>query len=503
MITRFSEHPKQSFFFAAAIILFVTLLRILFLNASELDLFFDEAQYWFWSKHPDWGYYSKPPMVSWMVWLTTSVCGEGEACIRLSSPLLHAGTSIILYFLGKDLYSTRVGFYSSLTYLLIPAVTLSSGVVSTDPSLLFFWALSLLLFNKAIHKNNLLLWLLAGLSAGFGMISKYNMIIFLLSAMWFLASYKDYRHYLKSRNFWLAVIIAILVFVPNILWNASNGFASFLHTRDNASGNSQYFNFSELWEFFSAQFIVFGPILFASLLIAIFIITRQRKFFWKDRSTALLFTMVLPLFLLILIISFVTRAHANWAAPVYVPATVLVVHFMLGVWNKKSLLVISSIIHVLIASVFIYMALSSKPFGLTYAARTNINYNEIRDPFIRLRGWQELGSIVSKLHARVDKNSVLLTHSRKTFAEIMYYANPPFYNAVNWQPGEQPKDHFMLKTSNDDLIGMSAFYVAGGSPRSDILNSFSETEIVEEIYIKTAKGKSRKYIILYLKGYQG
>ena len=62
-------------------------LAALYWNAT--DLFFDEAQYWAWSEQPAFGYFSKPPLVAWLIRVATEACGPGEACVRLPSPFLH------------------------------------------------------------------------------------------------------------------------------------------------------------------------------------------------------------------------------------------------------------------------------------------------------------------------------------------------------------------------------------------------------------------------------
>ena len=85
---------------ALIVILSITLIRLLYLFHSGLELYGDEAQYWFWSTKLDWGYFSKPPMVAWVIALTT-ILGESDAFVRLGSPLLHLGTSLFIFFISK------------------------------------------------------------------------------------------------------------------------------------------------------------------------------------------------------------------------------------------------------------------------------------------------------------------------------------------------------------------------------------------------------------------
>src|SRR5579862_3922796 len=89
---------------AAAAVVAVTALRLIWLAASRTGLYPDEAQYWFWAQHPAFGYYSKPPLVAWLIWLTTAAFGDSELAIRLSAPLLHAAAAGIVYAIAVRLY---------------------------------------------------------------------------------------------------------------------------------------------------------------------------------------------------------------------------------------------------------------------------------------------------------------------------------------------------------------------------------------------------------------
>src|SRR5215212_5096768 len=75
---------------ALAAVAAITAARLVWLAVSQTDLYPDEAQYWFWAQHPAFGYYSKPPLIAWLIALTTGMFGDGEFAVRLSAPLLHA-----------------------------------------------------------------------------------------------------------------------------------------------------------------------------------------------------------------------------------------------------------------------------------------------------------------------------------------------------------------------------------------------------------------------------
>jgi 4-amino-4-deoxy-L-arabinose transferase-like glycosyltransferase len=96
----------------------VTVLRLVGLRFSVVDLFFDEAQYWAWSRDLALGYYTKPPLLAWIISAATHVCGDAEWCVRAPSPLFHAATSLAVYAIGRRLYDERAGFWAALLTVL-------------------------------------------------------------------------------------------------------------------------------------------------------------------------------------------------------------------------------------------------------------------------------------------------------------------------------------------------------------------------------------------------
>ena len=156
----FNNYKPHLSLFTFLIVIFF--LRMFLWIYADLDLGFDEAQYWTWSKNLEWGYYSKPPFLAWLINIFTSICGNTEICVRISSPILH---SISAFFIGLTCMNfTRnhlACFIAASIWILVPGISLSSGFISTDVPLLFFtsillWALSHILFIK----NNKLYFLI-------------------------------------------------------------------------------------------------------------------------------------------------------------------------------------------------------------------------------------------------------------------------------------------------------------------------------------------------------
>jgi 4-amino-4-deoxy-L-arabinose transferase-like glycosyltransferase len=121
-----------SFALTAALLGALTIIRLIGLRYSVVDLFFDESQYWAWSRDLAFGYFSKPPLLAWIIASSSAVCGDGEACVRAASPILYFGTSLAIYAIADELYDARTAFWSALTFALLPGVVFSGRIISTD-----------------------------------------------------------------------------------------------------------------------------------------------------------------------------------------------------------------------------------------------------------------------------------------------------------------------------------------------------------------------------------
>jgi len=94
--------------------------RIAALFYSPLGLYFDEAQYWMWSRTFEWGYFTKPPMVAWVIGATTTLAGtDAEWAVRLGAPLAHTVAATAIFALTRAMYGSWPGFWAGLGWLLL------------------------------------------------------------------------------------------------------------------------------------------------------------------------------------------------------------------------------------------------------------------------------------------------------------------------------------------------------------------------------------------------
>jgi 4-amino-4-deoxy-L-arabinose transferase-like glycosyltransferase len=471
---------------AAAAIAALTVARLIWLAATTAELYPDEAQYWFWSLHPALGYYSKPPLVAWIIALTTRVLGDSGFGIRLAAPLLHAIAAAFVYGIAARLYNRRTGFWSALAYITLPGVSLSAFLISTDAVLLPCWAAALYAFIRAREPGGERWWLAVGMAAGLGLLAKYAMAYWLLSAFGYVLLVRDERrHFPRLLG---ASLIALLLYLPNVWWNWQHDFVSYRHVRDNAEIAGVLFHPGAFLEFFASQFAVFGPLCFAALIA---IAARPRSL--AEPRTRLLAAFALPALVMMLGVSLLSRAQPNWAAPTYVSATVLVVAWALGREWRRGLRI----------AIAINLAGAVALFGVGDAlAAAGIAIPARYDPLHRLHGWRALGQQVGAAMAGYP-GLTLLADDRELLAALVYYVRPHPLGAVEWNPIPGIWDQFLLANNLAGHVGEDFLAVTKHGLIEEMRPVFTEIVPLGTIRSNAGAVRERPYALYILRGYRG
>ena len=189
------------------LLLGILALRIVGLAVSNAELYFDEAQYWAWAQEPDFGYYTKPPLIAWIIGATTALCGDTPFCVRLPSPLIHMATSFVIYAIAAKLHSRRVAFWAALVYALLPGTSISATLMSTDVPLLLFWSMALLALVHHVERPSLAAGLALGAAIGLGLNAKYAMAFSLACYAVYAAVSPKARASLKHPGTWAALLL--------------------------------------------------------------------------------------------------------------------------------------------------------------------------------------------------------------------------------------------------------------------------------------------------------
>lgn len=385
--------------------------RILALTINPASLHADETQYWVWSRELDWGYFSKPPLIAWLIAATTSLFGDSDAAVRLAAPILHTATATLLALSAGRLFSRAAAAWTFMAWITLPSVWLSAAIMSTDAVLLTCWSLALYGFIRLRERAGWSAALMLGAGLGLGMLAKYAMSYFAIGLV--LAGLLDpasRRAVLQGRTL-AAGVLALLLLAPNLVWNWRNDFATVSHTAANANWGADLFNPGEAVRFVVDQMGVFGPAFFITLVVAIAWTARRYLQGKADPRLVMLACFCVPAILAVTGQAFLSRAHANWAASAYAAATIIVIAILLQGPRWRRLVLAGSIaLHTLAGISFAALAMSpalTEQVGLANA-------------FKRVRGWPETAAALADAATRTGVNAVVFDN-RNDFHQMQRY----------------------------------------------------------------------------------
>jgi len=384
--------------------------RIALLHLNPFGLGVDEAQYWLWSRSFDWGYFTKPPLIAWTIAATTALFGDAEWAVRLGAPIAHAIAATAIYALGRSMYGAWVGFWSALGWLMLPGVFFSSAIVSTDALLLPLWSIALLAMWRLMSTRALIWAVVLGLSVGVGVLAKYAMLYFVLCTA--LAAYwmAPIRAALGKGRGIVATLVGLAVLAPNVYWNVQHGLATVRHTAANARFDStDLFNFDEVTEFLGGQFGVIGPLIFL-VLIWLWFRAGRRASGLQDQDRFLL-AYILPPFVFITIIAFISRANANWAAVAYPAIVVWVTGSLFATIGGRRLLAAATAVNLLIGAAGAYASFDPDLSNRFKGVRT-------------ARAWEETARQIAQRAATQPGEppfTAVMVDDRDSYFELNYY----------------------------------------------------------------------------------
>ena len=473
----------------SAVVLVLAAYRVLVIWATDLPLFYDQAYYYYWSLNPDWGYFSKPPMVAWLIHLTTSLFGASELAINLAGILMYSLAALVVYGIGRQLYDERTGVWAGISFACMPVVGFNALFVSTDAPLLFFWALTILLFAKAVDEGRWYWWLGTGAAAGLGMLSKYSMGVLAVGLLAYLLAERRHRHWLADARLWSGLAVAALLLAPNLWWNAQHDFISFRHTAEISQLDRAHFHPTQLLEFVAAQFAVFGPV-----FMALFIRRALAAGSYRADADRLMLFPALAMLAVIGLQALLSRAFMNWAAPAYVSATVFVAA-LLARSDRRRLFAWSMVINLALLSVFYHYHPIARALGVELTSR--------QTPYARILGWRELGAEVSEVR-RMHPQAVLLSNSRRYLAYLSYYSAPRDMRIAWWQPdGGIPRNHYQLVADISYSDADDFIFVGEGRLAEADLRLFREHAYLGERRVKVLPDLALSVHLYYLRGFRG
>lgn len=310
-------------------------LRCGFLVTHTIGLIGDESYYWDWSRHPDWCYFSKPPMIAWLIGASTWLFGDSTAAVRF--PAVALGSVFLWYFhaTATAFYGRRVASFVLLLILATPNNVLANLMMTIDPPLYCFWMMSVYYMQQALFKQQPRAWLWAGSAAALGLLSKQVAIALPLLLLVFILLNKPYHIYLK-RQFWVFLAPMLLATVPIVLWNQQHAWVMFNHSSEHFTtqgADTLTKSFKNFKDMLFYQILLISPILFAATVYD----SLQRLVTFKTQTPQQQFLWLMgPVLVLgVLLLSIIQKVQGNWPMPFYFTALILLGDFwQRGHWRR-------------------------------------------------------------------------------------------------------------------------------------------------------------------------
>src|SRR2546423_6293802 len=395
----------------------LTIVRLSMLGSTDLE--FDEAHYWMWSERLAPAYFSKGPGIAFAIRASTAVFGANEFGVRFFSPVLAAGTSLLLFYLARRLFGATAGLWAVIALNATPIFNIGAVVMTIDALSIFFWIAAMFTFWLAVEKRPGFSWYWAvtGLLIWLGFLCKYKNAFELISVLLVLALVPRLRREFKRPGVYLLIGMFILCTIPPIVWNAQHGWITLAHLR--SRGNlDRGFNFhpAEVLSFLGQHFIIYSPLLFLALAWGVIASWRRVS---QQFKVLFLMWFGLPLFVFYLLLSFNKSAAPNWDGLAFFGFGLVATHFWWERLQASSLLRICACVAVLVGLIMSLAALDTDVLRVA-------GYRLPRsDPSDRMRAWKSatgaLEKIRNDLEAQLNEKLFLIADSRDRASEISFY----------------------------------------------------------------------------------
>src|ERR1022692_4257783 len=228
--------PKNATLVVAAIAAAKLLLQLY--AGRHYGYFVDELYYIACIHHLDWGYVDQAPLIALITRISGALFGESLPAIRLFPALAGAAlvflTGLVARELGAQLFGQAL---AALAILLAPGFLATDNFLSMNAFEPLFWTGCAYVLIRIIKTGNTKLWMWFGLLAGVGLENKHSMLIFGAGLVLGLLLTPE-RRFLRSPWFWIAGLLALLLFLPNLLWNIQHHFP-FLELQANIRRNGR------------------------------------------------------------------------------------------------------------------------------------------------------------------------------------------------------------------------------------------------------------------------
>ncbi len=469
--------------------------RFAFIWLSQLDLIGDESYYWDWSRLPDWCYYSKPPMIAWLIGVLTWVFGDNMPAVRLGAVTFGTAFLVFFYLTARRLFNVPTAALASLLLLITPINAISNLLMTIDAPLYGFWGATLYFLSRALFDKNHSCWIAAGIAAALAFLTKPTALALPVLLGFFLLICREHRSSL-FREFPFFVLPTVLSTLPLVIWNQQHDWIMLSHNKGHFKQETSFDLFSRLAE--ALEFLLYQLLLFSPILLILLLLNNVRLLAsYKSMSAPSLFLYVmgpLPLFA-ILGLSTLQKVQGNWAVPFYFTSMLLLAQqISLGSYRHwvKPAVIVGGIMVLLTYT----LPFAIQPLGL---AGTTL------DPTHRMRQWHDLAEQLHSIRLQhdIDNNQFIIIDAHRYLVSELAFYLPDQPHIYRHAQGGLIQSQYELWPGPVEFFATDGLLVSD-KPEDQVLklfaSSFNDLRFLSTLIALQGDRKERRFYVYHATG---
>lgn len=233
-------------------------LLLLLITAEQYGYHRDELYFLAAAEHLEWGFVDQPPLTPAVAGAATALFGDSLLVLRLAPALAAVAIVILTGLITREMGGGRFAQGFAALCAAVSTMVLAIGhLLATSTFDLLAWVLIAWLVARILRGGDPRQWMLVGVVVGIGLLNKHLVAFLVVGVLIALATVGP-RHHLRSRWLWAGAAIGLVVFSPNLIWQATNGWsqldmAGAIVERSGGIGGRI--------EFFALQLIAVNPLL--------------------------------------------------------------------------------------------------------------------------------------------------------------------------------------------------------------------------------------------------
>jgi len=465
-----------------------------------------EAYYWEWSQDLAWGYFDHPPMIAYIIKFFTLLGGNSVFFVRLGALTLSLLTTVVLYLLAQEMFGKATALAVCGLFQILPFFAAVSVLSVPDAPLAFFWILTVYFVHRSTIRGQRCFWYAAGLSLGLDLLSKYHAFLLMPCILVYLLCSPDLRTWLLRKEPYLALLIAFLIFFPNLYWNLDHRASTFRFLLVERHGAIEFT--PKLILIFCGGFLLFLSPLLAVLTLRLLPRMIRTATSGRDNRFLLLLSTSLPVIGFFGMLSPMIHIGAHWTAVGYTTLCLAVIAVLdqgsapPRLWQAFPLVSFAVALVMVLVGQTIPIVAAYMPPTVRIGDRT---YDLKLDPLQEeLYGWEEFRTRLADTIRSMPNpdRTFVIGHNYRFVSHVRYLLGASCVartTGVGWQ------NQYSIWDDIDRLKGWDALFVEKEARDSDpelLLEIFEHVGPIEELAITFNDVKVRSFFVIRCYGYK-